>query len=272
MDRSARAYWDRIALRWRIAEPLAPGREDLAWFERQAARHAGAAARALLFGVTAGIAAMRWPAGTRLLAADWSGNMLKMVWPAKGVPPATSVICADWRELPLPGATIDLIVGDGCYTALGNLAGAAQLNAEMRRVLRRGGSVLMRCFCKPDSGLDVQQLFDELFAGRIRNLDLFRWLLAMALQGGAKAGVPVSALWEQWTRRVPDTRALQARMQWTDDAVVNMERMATADMTYSFASLDELLRAAAPDFELIERDEPAYDWGELFPRIVLRAR
>lgn len=269
MDRSARAYWDSLALRWRIAEPLAPGREDVAWFERHAARHAEEATRALLLGVTAGIATMRWPSGITLCAADWSTNMLKNVWPAGAGAP---VLCADWRELPLPSRKIDLIVGDGCYTALGDLAGAATLNAEMHRVLRRGGSVLMRCFCRPGAGLDIDGLFAELLAGRIGNLDLFRWLLAMALQGSAASGVPVRELWEQWVRRVPDTRALQARMGWSEDAVLNLERMATADMTYSFASLDELLQAAGPGFEVLERDTPQYAWGELFPRIVLRAR
>ena len=72
------SYWDRIALRWRIAEPLAPGREDIAWFEHQAARYEAEAKRALLLGVTARIATMRWPAGTSLVAADWSSNMLTM--------------------------------------------------------------------------------------------------------------------------------------------------------------------------------------------------
>lgn len=272
MDRAARSYWEQIALRWRIAEPLAPGRTDIDWFERQAARRAGPAARALLLGVTAGIAAMRWPAGTGLVAADWSTNMLRMVWPARGTPAATSVICADWRELPLPDGTVDLAVGDGCYTALGTLAGVAALNAEMHRVLRRGGCVLMRCFCRPAAGLDVDELFEALLARRIRNLDLFRWMLAMALQGDAATGVALRAIGEEWVRRVPDGRALQARMEWSDDALTNMERMASSTMTYNFASLDELLRAAAPAYELLERDTPEYDWGELFPRIVLRAR
>lgn len=272
MDRAARGYWDQLALRWRIAEPLAPGRTDIAWFERQAARHAGPAARALLLGVTAGIAAMRWPAGARLLAADWSTNMLKMVWPATGTPAATAVLCADWRELPLADGSVDLAVGDGCYTALGTLAGMAALNAELRRVLRRGGRVLMRCFCRPAAGLGVDALFEQLLARRIRNLDLFRWMLAMALQEDAATGVAVRRIGEEWARRVPEARALQARMGWTDDALTNMERMAVSTMTYNFASLEELLRAAAPAFELLERDTPAYAWGELFPRIVLRAR
>lgn len=272
MERAARGYWDRIALRWRIAEPLAPGREDIEWFEHHAARYRAKGARALLLGVTAGIATMRWPAASTLVAADWSTNMLKIVWPAGGTPAGTSVVCADWRELPLPDGGFDLILGDGCYTALGTIDEAGALNAEMRRVLSPGGIVLMRCFCRPAAGLGVDGLFDALFAQRIRNLDLFRWLLAMALQGSATAGVTVRAIYEAWVARVPDARALQSRMGWSDDELVNVERMATASMTYSFASLEELLRAARPGFDVLEHDTPPYPWGEMFPRIALRAR
>jgi SAM-dependent methyltransferase len=272
MERSARSYWDRIALRWRIAEPLAPGREDIDWFEDRTVRYGSTSNRALLLGVTAGIATMRWPAATTLVAVDWSPGMLKNVWPAEGTPDSTRVVCADWRELPVADASVNLMVGDGCYTAIGTMANAALLNAEMRRVLEPEGLVLMRCFCRSAAGLEIDYLFDELFARRIGNLDLFRWLLAMALQGACATGVPVRAIWDQWARRVPDARSLQARMGWTDDALENMERMAVATMNYSFATLDELLRVAAPGFEIIDHDTPSYAWGELFPRIVLRAR
>jgi SAM-dependent methyltransferase len=272
MERAARSYWDQIALSWHIAEPLAPGRADIAWFEHQAARYEVKPARALLLGVTAGIATMRWPAGASLFAADWSTNMLKNVWPTAAAPAGAGVICADWRELPLPDAGFDLVLGDGCYTALGSMGGAAALNAEMRRVLKRRGLVLLRCFCRPASGLRIDDLFEALFARRIRNLDLFRWLLAMALQGPAATGVAVRAIWEQWVRRVPDGRALQPHMGWSDDELANVERMAAAKMIYNFASLDELLQAAAPAFEIVGHDTPDYAWGGMFPRIVLRAR
>lgn len=272
MERSARGYWDRLAQRWRIAEPLAPGREDIGWFEDRTARYARKPFRAVLLGVTAGIATMRWPDATQLFAVDWSHGMLKNVWPAAGTPQRTSVACADWRELPLASASVDVAIGDGCYTALGNLADATAFNSEMHRVLKPGGSVLMRCFCRPPAGLEIDALFQQLFAGGIANLDLFRWLLAMALQGSFATGVSVRIIWEQWARRVPDARALQARLGWTDDAIANMERMAGATMTYNFASLEELLQAAAPGFDVIEHDSPGYAWGQLFPRIVLRAR
>src|SRR5471030_2066962 len=73
-DRAALPYWDARAPRWNIAPPLAPGAQDVRFYEECAARvrDSARALDALLLGVTAPIAAMRWPAPTRLVALDWS--------------------------------------------------------------------------------------------------------------------------------------------------------------------------------------------------------
>ena len=46
---------------------------------------------------------------------------------------------SDWRELPISSRSVDLVIGDGCYAALGSLAGARDLNREIHRILRPGG-------------------------------------------------------------------------------------------------------------------------------------
>jgi len=71
---------------------------------------------------------------------------------------------------------------------------------------------------------------------------------------------------EQWRK------ALEGEDEDGELDRANVERMAVATMTYTCASLDELLRAAAPAFEIVEHDTPRYPWGEMFPRIVLRTR
>jgi hypothetical protein len=71
---------------------------------------------------------------------------------------------------------------------------------------------------------------------------------------------------------VPNARALQDRMGWTDDDLANMERIAAVDHTYYFPTLDELIELWRPHFALLSADTPAYAWGELFPRVVLGAR
>jgi SAM-dependent methyltransferase len=265
MDRSARANWERLAQRWRIVEPLAPGAEDQAWFERQATGRTGA--RVLLLGVTGRIAAMRWPASTTLVAADWSPGMMRHLPPGLALP-----LCADWRELPVRESSFDLAIGDGCYSALAGLDDMAVFNAELARILRAGGTVLMRCFCRPARPIDLGALFQDLRQGRFRNLDLFRWLLAMAVHGASKRGVVLGDAWEAWARHVPDARALRARMGWTEDGLENLERWAGSAFRYSFPTLEELRGLAAPAFDVVACDTPGYEWGELFPRLVLRAR
>lgn len=274
MDRSARAHWDRLASNWRIVEPLAPGRDDIDWFEREVAKLSSARPHlhALLLGVTAGIATMRWPGATQLLAADWSPGMLRNVWPTNGTPEAAAVVCADWRQLPLAAESRDLAIGDGCYSALSGAEDIAAFNAELRRVLRPGGRVLIRCFCRPATPLVASDLFEQLLGGRIRNLDLFRWLLAMALQGPSRQGVAMRAVWEVWAQYVPDGRAIRERMGWTKDGLANIERWEHAQGRYTFLTLAELRQFAAPCFDVVACDVPGYDRGELFPRLHLGAR
>lgn len=264
MDRTARANWERLARRWRITEPLAPGADDQTWFERHAA--ARAAGRALLLGVTARIATMRWPEGTTLAAADWSQGMLKLL-PAS----RAAAFCADWRELPVAHASFDLAIGDGCYSALAGLEDMVLLNAELRRVLRNGGGVLMRCFCRPAGPIGLDALFQDLLRGRYRNLDLFRWLLAMAVHGASRHGVVLGDAWDAWARRVPDGRAIRARMGWSEDGLANIEGWKGSAFRYSFPALAELRELAAPHFAVAACDTPAYEWGALFPRLSLRA-
>jgi SAM-dependent methyltransferase len=265
----------RAALRWRFAEPIAPAGEDLGWFERELARLSASpgvtSVRALLLGVTPGIATMRWPGATSLVAVDWSEAMFQHVWPREGIPEHASTVCADWRELPIASGRCDVVVGDGCYSALPGLADMALLNAELHRVLRRAGHVCMRCFCRPSSPLDAKQLFDRLLSGRIKNLDLFRWLLAMTVHGQSRTGVALRTVWRVWKRAVPDTRALQAQIGCSEDEVANMERWADSSMSLSFPTLQELRDLAAPQFEVLATDAPSYAWGECFPRLLLRA-
>lgn len=273
MDRSARRYWDQLALRWRFSPPLSPGPEDARWYEGVLARLADGKANleVMQLGVTPAVAGMRWPQAARVLAADWSVPMLTRVWPADRTPPGALRLCADWRQLPLEPAAIDVIVTDGCYTALPNVTDYRSVNLELHRVLRPGGSMLVRCCCRPSRRLDTDWLFEELFAGRIPSLDLFRFLLAMSMHDGTRTEISRRAVGEAWRRHVPDARTIQPRMGWSDDELANMERSAASDNTFCFPTLEELLAVARPQFEAAARDVPAYAWGELFPRIELRA-
>lgn len=272
-DRSAIAYWDARAPRWKVAPPLAPGAEDIALYEGEAdaARaQRGAGIDALLLGVTASIAGMAWPAATRLLAVDWSAGMIAHVWPRQR-PKDAWVARADWRALPLADASIDFAVGDGCYSTFDRVDGAEDLNREVRRVLRPGGRFCIRGFTRPPRPDSIEALFDALAAGRFPNLDLFRWLLAMAIQGDSPDGVSLHRVWEAWHAHVPDPQAHPARPAWSADALANLEAWRGTGSRYVFPTLAELRARAAAHFDVTVH-VPPYAWGERFPRLVMRPR
>jgi len=276
MERNGLAYWDRIAVHWRIAPPLSPSAAEISAIEHSAQAFADTANTispfALLLGVTPAIARMRWPPGTTLLAADLSAAMIRHHWPADGVPPGARAIRADWRELPLPDSARHLVIGDGCYTALGSLDAAARLNREISRVLKPGGLYCLRCFVRPDRPPSAESLFQELFAGHARNPHLFRWLLAMAMQGDSPQGVLLDAVWREWNEQVADARAAIARCGWPERSDQAFERMRGMNTRFYFPRAADLRQLAEPLFDVVEFRVPDFEWGECFPTLVMRSR
>lgn len=268
VDRRNLPYWASLSGKWTVAPPLAPCDEDLAWFQRQVDRASRRPLRVLLFGVTPGLARLAWPPGTTLLALDWCEGMLRRVFPREA---GSAPVLADWRELPVADRSCDIIVGDGCYTALGDLESARLMNAEMFRVLRPGGLVCFRCFARPSRSGSVAALLDELESGRRTAFDLFRWRLAVAVQG-RRWGVALGEVWRAWNECVPDRESFAARQGWAVADLQRIERWKDEPARYAFPSLTELQELAALQFELLEADTPAYDRGEYFPRVSLRAR
>lgn len=276
MDRSQLAYWESRARDWSIAPPLSPSAEDVAWYEAKAHACANAISsrgmRALLLGATSATATMRWPQDTVLTVVDWADGMIRLVWPIAGLPKASSAVRADWRELPLASASIDFAVADGCSGVLPSADDITLYFREVHRVLRKGGIYCERCFCRPGHSGSVAVLFEDLFAGRLRDLDLFRLLLAMTVQGNSPEGVSLQAVWRIWNERVPNPERLRERYGWTARAMRNFGAWRESDGRYCYRSQAEIIALAEPFFSVVARDSPSYAEREYFPRLLMRAR
>lgn len=266
MEQRSHANWESAATRWQHRPPITPDASDIAWFERTT-QALGRAPRALLLGVTAGIATQDWPPGSELIAVDWSAGMIDRAWPRDGLPERAAVVLADWMAMPLPQHSRDIALGDGCYTALGSLAAVAALNRAVARVLAPGGVLALRCFARGSTRASVDEIFDELLAGREKNLGRARWRLMMALQGDAATGVVLDDLWQLWHERIPDPAALIAQHGWYAHEVDNIERYAGQQARYVYPTVEEMRETAAPLFDLAGCDIPPYRCGEHFPRV-----
>lgn len=266
-DRAGLARWDALSKTWHVEPPLSPAPSDVAFYERHVAE--ANPSRALMLGATPAIVSMRWPAGIHLTATDWSEGMLQRVWPATRAPAGAGRVRADWRQLPYRDETFDVVVGDGCYSVFEHPTFIDLLNAEVARVLRPGGRFCIRSHRRPATLEPIDKLFSDLLAGRPRNLDLFRWKLATAVQGDTEKGVRLGDVWEIWHRHVPDAEQVGSQLGWTPRAIANMEAWRNSEARYVFPSLDFLHSEGRRRFSAVESTLPDYDWGDQFPRLVL---
>ena len=274
MDRSDLPYWGNVyAGLWRPRPLVQPSAEDIRFFEASAHRadELGdlSGVRALLLGVTRPIAAMRWPKDAQLVALDWSEVVIRRFWsPAD----AASVVLGDWREMPIAPATRNIVLADGCYHVLSCAEDGALLTREVRRVLRPGSFFCSRNFLRPDPPERVDDLFDELFAGHVRSLHVFRWRLVAALQGASGEGVPRDSVWKAWNARVKAPQALIDRYGDSDGGFRAIEAYRGRAARLYYFSLAELERLCSASFDAIECEIPGYEMGAHFPRLLMRAR
>jgi hypothetical protein len=253
---------------------LRPAPEDIAILERAVWRwhmaQSSSSVSALLLGVTAEIASLRWPRAVRLIAADHSLAMIRGLWPgaALGFP----ALCAEWDALPLGDASQDLVAGDGCLSTLIYPGGYESVVRELGRVVRAGGMLALRFFTRPAISEPLDAAFADLRAGRIGNFHVFKWRLAMALHGTLEQGVRLADIWNAWHAQVPDPGALSAQLGWPLPAVLTIDVYREVATRYTFPTLAEVRAVLSGAFAEVECTVPRYELGERCPTVIFARR
>lgn len=268
-------HWSKHAQQWQwIGSPLRPAPEDIELLERELLRWHAAyplpSPQAMLLGVTPEIILMRWPPGTRLVAVDHSEAMIREVWPGGQL--GHTALCAEWSDPPLPPASQDIIVGDGCFSVLVSRDEYRATVRAMRRVIREHGLFLMRFFIRPDVREPVAGVIDDLLQGCIGNFHVFKWRLAMALHGSLDEGVRLADIWNAWHAAVPEPAQLASRQRWPLRAVLTIDAYRGVQTRYTFPTLAEARAALAEAFEEIACCVPGYELGERCPTLAFRPR
>jgi SAM-dependent methyltransferase len=268
------ALWSALAKQWSLIDvPLRPCAEDLrcyrAVIQGWQTEHPGRAVRGLLLGVTAEIAGMRWPEDATLTAVDHSLPMVAGVWPR---PAFGLAVCADWRAMPLPRASCDVALGDGCLTLLPPPAGYAAFASSLRAVLTDDGLVALRCFCRPARAERPEAVLADLDAPRVRGFHAFKWRLVMSLHGSLEEGVRLAEVWDLWASSVRDPDAIADRCGWPRELVRSLELYRENASRYFFPTVEEAAAALAPQFSLRFLHAGGYELAERCPILVYRAR
>lgn len=265
--------WDRQALQWsKLTPPLRPSPADLATAQAVLDRwpDLGSPRRtALVLGGTPEVAALAWPTDATVLTVDLSSGVLRDVW-RPAVPPGSRAIAVrgDWRRLPAPDSTVDVVLGDGSLNSLPGLV-AADVVADVGRVLRPGGLLSVRVYVAPDGGEGPDAVWEALVDGRFPSFALFKFHLLMSLRS-PDGDVRVTDAWTYFTSRCSSPEELAVRLGWPVDVIRTIEAYREQPSVYWFPTSSQFRQALAPVFEEVRCEVPTYDGGERCPTYLLR--
>ncbi|WP_374448003.1 class I SAM-dependent methyltransferase [Stella sp.] len=269
------ANWGKASRQWSLlASPLRPDAGDVAFAEAAIAdwfAANGRPPRALVLGVTPELTACAWPAGTRLVAIDNSWAMIDALWPAPGVPAGARVLCADWRAMPLPDAAIDVVVGDGCYSAA-PFRDAATISREVARVLAPGGVFAIRTFGSPDQREDLEELFRAIVEGRVGNVHALKWRLAAIVQPRVEEGARLGDIWTAFQALRPAIARVEGGPGWTVAELGTLDRYRDNDLRYCFPTEGEFRAVTGPWLVEEGRSHGTYPLAERCLRYRFRRR
>lgn len=253
-------HWPLHARNWaRVGPPLRPCAEDVGLVAARITRRVDA----LVLGVTQELVAMPLPAGSSLTCVDRDPAMIDALFTPRA---DCRAVVGDWLALPLVDAAMDLAIGDGAASVLAYRTDYTVFAAELSRVVRRGGEVVLRLFAitRPETLDDVRAALP-----RIGSFHALKWRIAMAIQSPGRS-VAVAAIRDAFDLLVPDRAALAARTGWPREVIDHIDVYRGSPAHYSFPTVDEVSAAFAPHLVEISRHTPGYELGERCPTVVWR--
>jgi SAM-dependent methyltransferase len=265
-------HWENVARHWRqLGPPLRPTAQDVAFYAdaiNEWAKSHGVP-RALILGVTPELYSLPWPAGSNVMAADQTQDMIDAVWPG----PRNAVVRADWKALPLAASSRDVVLCDGGLQLVAYPHGLQNLATCLRRVIAPEGICIFRLFIPPQVRESPELVLNELLAGRIASLNHLKLRLGMALHEDAHDGVGLRQVWDALHDVAPDLESLAARVGWPLEHLLAINTYRDRQTRYYFLKLSELRENFCQEpggFELEQTYWPTYELGERCPMVVLR--
>lgn len=278
MNNSSEKHWQTPTKWWNfVGSPLRPSDEDLELLKREVLSRlklvssSSEIKQVALLGVTSEIATLPWTDDTNITAIDSSHEMIKMVWPSSKVTRGKA-ICADWRQIPLADNSCDLVVGDGGFTLLDYPNGYKMVLQEVFRILKPGGLLAIRFFLSPSKSEDVETVFEELLSKELRNFNVFKLRLAMALQESVERGIPVRTVWERWQQNIINSENFLQSLDLPMELISTINVYKDSPSVYTFPTLKEVRKLFLSDFLEVNCFFPSYELGERCPSILFRSK
>ncbi|MFH1044120.1 MAG: class I SAM-dependent methyltransferase [Pseudomonadota bacterium] len=262
---SQKNHWNAIARQWnRFASPLRPCREDVETIRQSLESGDGLC---LILGVTPEFTNLP----NRLVAIDSSAAMIGALWPGNRT--GRNVVLGDWLDLPFAASCFDFVIGDGSLTLLSYPLQYERLFAQLSRMLKPGGKILIRFFVSPEAGETCAEVCREALRGRIAGFHAFKWRLSMAVAAESHGpNISVADTHAAFNRLLPDRKRLAMATGWSHEDIATIDLYRGSPARYSYPSLAQLRRVIAQRFKETVSTHGSYELAERCPILILESR
>jgi len=220
-----------------------------------------------LLGVTPELARL----GKSLVAVDANPHMIGALW--IGDDANRKAVVGNWLDLPLPDKSLDVIVGDGCLSAVISEAQRLRCLEEMARVLRPGGRAGIRLFARPKQTEPLAAIKADALAGRIKALAEIVLRTALSLPAAAPDfGLKMSAVLDAINEMFGDRTELMAAGGWQPNAFAFIDLYKGSDTICCWLNEDIHVAEASryfDDVRLVASGD--YPVAERCPILVVRS-
>jgi|SRR5689334_19246973 len=266
------SHWNKHAQHWRyVRAPLRPCAEDMALFGQVLAEcfPTQTMLDALMLGVTPELASARWAPSLNLIAVDNTLAMIQSVWPGNDA--RRAVVCGNWLRLPMADASRSVTMIDGGRPAISFPDSHRKLALELRRILKPGGVFMARIFARPLDTESVDDVLSAVQARQIRSFAVFKWRLAMAIQGDdAEKGVRLDDAWRTCDKHFGDRARLADLTGWPINEISTIDAYRGSLASYHFPSVREMIDVFEDGFECADEKRASYELAERCPVLVFR--
>ncbi len=260
--------WRNHSMNWSlVGSPLRPTEEDqriMMMLSIPALSHSMEHTDVVVLGVTPELVHLSWPCNTRVQAFDHSADMIASVWYPNSRN-SSFVQQVSWQNMPLSDNSVDLVIGDGCFTVLPSADACRVVLAESARVLKRTGLLVLRCFIRPERSETLENVFAALHAGMIGSFDALKWRVAMAITPDEELSVAVTDIYAAFEMLFPDRDQLAKCTGWSRTAIDTIGAYKGMAARYTFPTMSELRKLASPFVDVFDIRQGHYELAERCP-------
>lgn len=261
--------WKFIAVNWQLCQsPLRPSTEDLSFIQRRidSCYSSVLGLNVLVLGVTPDYHSLRMPPDSTIRVMDISMKMIKLVWPGS----QTAAIHANWQHMPLAALSQDIVLLDGGMSLLSYPKGQQQVLQELQRVIKPGGSFIVRLFVLPHIHEHSEEVLRAVESGSIREISELKLRLWTSMQQDPVKGLNHKVVWQMLEDHWPAFTGLAALLDI--DANHLQQASDSTDLRVShflsLAQYKQFFSEHASGFKLEAEYTPSYAAGDRSPTLV----